>query len=374
MHRILLTTTACICAASAASAAGIERAPFSPAILFEDGNYTEFSLGYVRPEVDGTFTVPAGPAAGLGLGSGDVAGDYFSFGAAVKGQIDENWSWALLVDNGYGADVDYSDADTGYPLAGLTAEVNSVGLTGLVMYTTANNLSFYGGLRYETLEGVVNDLLVDANPDPAVTTLVPYDLSTDTSKELGYVLGVAWEKPEIAARVALTYMSARDHELAGSETINGASVGTNTFTTTIPQSVTLDFQTGVAADTLVFGSVKWTEWSEFDITPVVLGNPLVAYQDDVWGVTLGVGRRFNETWSGAITLGHETGTGQPSGNLGPTEGQSSIGLGVTYTDGPMKVTTGIRYIALGDTTTQVIGAEFEDNSAIAAGVRIGYSF
>ena len=212
-------------------------------------------------------------------------------------------------------------------------------------------------------------------PGPAFFS---YDLATDKSTEIGYILGAAWERPDIAARVALTYMSERDHDLEGTETLSGGPVPGGTFTTTLPQSVTLDFQSGVAADTLVFGSIKWTEWSEFNIAPVfytgTTGLNLIDYDEDTWTLNLGVGRRFNENWSGAISVGYETGTGQPTGNLGPTEGQRSIGLGVTYTEGPMKVTTGVRYVELGDATTQTIGSTFEDNSAVAVGVKVGYSF
>ena len=362
MYRILLTTTAASLLATTAMAGGIDRAPFTTGILFEEGNYAELSFGYARPSVDGTFT--PGPV----LNSGNVAGDYFSYGAGVKWDIDNNWAFALILDNPVGADVDYTDADAGYPFAGTTAEVDSTGITGILKYTTANNISVYGGLRAETLQGTVSDLPTGG---PAGT----YTLDTNTSTELGYIVGVAWERPDIAARVALTYQSERNHDLDGTESFSAVGpAGTNTFTTTLPQTVTLDFQSGVAADTLVFGSLKWTDWSEFDIIPVALGSALVEYEDDVYALNLGVGRRFNETWSGAITIGYETGTGQPTGNLGPTEGQKSIGVGVTYAQGPMEITTGVRYVDLGDATTTTIGAEFEDNSAIGVGVRVGYSF
>ncbi len=43
----------------------------------------------------------------------------------------------------------------------------------------------------------------------------------------------------------------------------------------------------------------------------------------------------------------------------------------------MRITAGIRYVRIGDTTTAVQGvpaAEFDDNDAIALGVKIGYNF
>jgi len=34
-----------------------------------------------------------------------------------------------------------------------------------------------------------------------------------------------------------------------------------------PQSVNLDFQSGIMADTIAFGNVRWVQWSKFAIRP-----------------------------------------------------------------------------------------------------------
>ena len=101
---------------------------------------------------------------------------------------------------------------------------------------------------------------------------------------------------------------------------------------------------------------------------------IVYYDSDRITYTLGLGRKFNDNWSGAVTVSYEPSNGDPTGNLGPNDGYRSIGLGATYTEGPMKITGGIRYVELGTATTRRVGARFEDNDAIAVGVRIGYSF
>ncbi len=93
-----------------------------------------------------------------------------------------------------------------------------------------------------------------------------YTMETSTETDFGYVVGGAWERPDIAARVSLTYHSEIEHDFEADE--NGASTD---FSTTTPQSLTLEGQTGVAADTLLFGSVRWVNWSEFDISPVNFG-------------------------------------------------------------------------------------------------------
>jgi len=349
MNRVIFSAAATSLIAMGANAGGIERSPFSSNILFEDGRYVELSFSAVSPSVDGTF---------MGLSSGDMAPSYFSFGVGYKADINENWSYAIILDQPVGADVDYGGADAGYPFLGSTAVIDSLALTGIVKYTTPNNFSLYGGVRVEQTQGEV------------AIPFFAYTMSTNNDLELGYLVGAAWEKPEIAARVALTYMSEIEHTFDVVE--NG--VASAPFSTTIPKSVTLDFQTGVAADTLVFGSVRWVDWSVFDVTPVAFGTFIVDYPQDVTTYTLGVGRRFNETWSGAVIVGYEDPWGVPVGNLDPTDGQKSIGLGVTYTKDNMKITGGVRYIDIGNATTTTIGADFSDNTAIAAGVRVGWYY
>ena len=61
-------------------------------------------------------------------------------------------------------------------------------------------------------------------------------------------------------------------------------------------------------------------------------------------------------------------------NLGPVDGFNAISVGATYSRDNMKITGGVRYVVLGDATTTTIGANFRDNHAFGAGLKIGYSF
>tara|TARA_R110002167_G_scaffold306283_3_gene510954 strand:+ start:44209 stop:44724 length:516 start_codon:yes stop_codon:yes gene_type:complete len=170
-------------------------------------------------------------------------------------------------------------------------------------------------------------------------------------------------------RVALTYSSAIDLELDGT----GAG-GLGDLTATMPQSVNLEFQSGVAADTLVFGSVRWAEWSQAHITDAVFGE-LVSWDDDVLTYTLGVGRKFSDKFSGAVSVGYEKELGGAVSNLSAKDGYTSISVGGTYTlDNGIELTGGVRYIMVGDATTETIGAVFADNSAVAVGLKVAYNF
>jgi hypothetical protein len=91
-----------------------------------------------------------------------------------------------------------------------------------------------------------------------------------------------------------------------------------------------------------------------------------------------VGRKFNETWSGAVTYAYDSPIGGYMLNLGPVDGYNSIALSATYTRGPLEVTGVIRYFALGDTQTAIgpvaPATNFDGNDAVGIGLRVGYSF
>lgn len=361
MGRVLVTASALAVGAGSALAGGIERSTQSVAPLFEPGNYAEFSFGTFSPEVTGTF--------GGALPSGDMAPSYTTYSFAYKRALRDNLDMALIVDQPVGADVSYPAANAPYPFAGSLAEVRSNAVTGLLRYKFPSNVSVYGGIRAQSVKG--NVAIIAPAVTPAFTN---YAMTADRNFKLGYVVGVAWEKPEIAARVALTYNSKITHTFDTVET-GLAPVGLpGQMDVEIPQSVNLEFQTGIAANTLLFGSIRWVDWTKFDITPPVLGVPIVSYSDDVVTYSLGVGRKFSEQWSGAVILGYEKTGGTPVGNLGPTDGYKSIALAATYTMDNVKITGGLRYVDIGDATTSTIGARFTDNSGVGAGLRVAFSF
>ena len=135
--------------------------------------------------------------------------------------------------------------------------------------------------------------------------------------------------------------------------------------------------------------MRWREWRAFDISPFGFSSPppagaglgaLVSYSHNTITYTLGVGHKFNDTWSGAVQVGYEPSTGGFAGNLGPTDGFTSIGAGVTYTHDKLKVTAGVSYVMIGDAKTQnplapgTTLANFANNHATAVGLKVGYTF
>lgn len=364
------TVTALCLVTGSASAGALDRTgqPVNP--LFEDGRYIEFSLAHVRPDLTGRNINSS--LGTVGTQSGDIGVGTFSFGGAYKADLNSRWSYALIIDQPFVAEVDYPTTP-GYFGSNSSAEFNSTALTALLQYNFDGGFSVYGGLRAQ-----------ETDAKAAIAFARSYTVEADSDWGIGYVAGVAYERPDIALRVSLTYSSevAHENDVIENATIlpaNRASVAE--FET--PQSLNLEFQTGVAENTLLFGGVRWVDWSDFDLSPQAyssagfVGQPLLSYVDDVTTYTLGVGRRLSETWAVSGSISYEENTGNLFTNLGPNDGATSIGLAAVYTQGKVSVTTGIRYAWIGDTTTAVQGspaAEFNDNDAIALGVKIGYNF
>ena len=372
MKKILMTASALALGATAATAGGIERSSQSVGILFEKGNYVELNFGGFSPDVSGTV-------GGGAVNSGDMTGGFGTYSLGYKRALNDKIDIGFVLENAIGANVGYP-LTTVYPLRGTTAEIENMSLTAMMRYKMPQNFSVIGGVRALRTSGEIS------LPAVSVPGLGGYRMNSSTETDFGYLVGVAWEKPEIAARVALTYNSKITHDFTANE--NFSPVPTP-FSTTVPESVNLEFQTGIAQNTLVFGSVRWVHWKQFDITPLVysgidpdgpgpagpLGS-LVDYKANTTTYTLGLGRKFNDQWSGAVVLGYEGSSGQRTGQLGPTDGFRSIALAGTYqATENVKVTLGVRYVDIGDANTNLpINGNFTDNSGWGAGVRVGISF
>lgn len=372
MKKTLTLTAALLASTTAANALGLDRSGQNIGIIFEDGNYAELSFGIVKPSLTGTDEAVFG-----GLGTGNVANDYNQLGLGFKMDINEQMSAALIFDSPYGADVSYPTAAEGggAALGGTSAFLESKAVTALLRYKIDNNWSVHGGLRAETINA---DITLNG---AAYGPLAGYNVSLDDSTGVGFSVGGAYERPDIALRVALTYHSSIEHEFDTAENIDpGVTSKTKVDT---PEAINLDFQTGIAADTLLFGSLRWAKYEDVILSPAEFSSRTggVSLTDVSSGTALniGVGRRFSDEFSGSISFGYE-----PEGDdslvspLAPSNGNYSVALGGEYkVNDNITIAGGVRYVAVGDAsaaTSNAARSNFSGNDAIGVGFRVGYSF
>lgn len=290
---------------------------------------------------------------------------------------------------------------------GTKVEVDTQNLAMVFGFQPNKNWNLYAGGVYQTIKGNIS------LRGQAYSIYNGYDADIKETGGVGWLAGFAYQIPEIALKASLTYRSEVDHDVnirenlptlpalsllgqgAAADAIKNSSADT---TITTPQSVNFDFQTGIMADTVAFANIRWVNWKDFSVQPYKFGQlskvvgpivnrpngfDLVSYADDQWTVTTGVGRKLNDKWAGNVSVGWDSGAGDPITTLGPTEGYWNVGLGLQYSPTPQTfIAGGVKYFWLGDAKAQTGAqagsdqylAEFSDNNAIAYGLKLGYKF
>lgn len=371
MKRVVIGTGTLLLTAMPAMSAGIERSTQSIGILFEEGNYAEASAQFTNPDVSGKDT--------LGFNTKNVAEDFDIYGFGYKHQFTDQISAALIIEHPYGADVNYATPENGGSvlLGGTSANVESSHISGVLRYKFDDAYSVYGGLRMAKVSGTIN--LRGAAYGP----VSGYRARFDNDNPVGWLVGGSWERPDIAARISLTYYSDIEHDLGTTESLNGQPVGRGTTTIKTPEAIALDFQTGVATDTLVYGQIRRVNWSEFQVAPEwftgITGSGLISLEDSTI-YTLGVARKFTDQWSGTAAVVYEPEESDDLVSpLSPTNGRLGLTVAGIYTVNHWKFTGGINYTKLGDAqpetgTPDTARAKITDSDAISLGLKVGYRF
>lgn len=367
----LLGGCALSAAVGTAQAGGFSRGIADTDLLFEEGNFNmRAGVTYVAPQRGyATLTAPAGAAFSGGSvvpgttydsTDGDYSDPYAIPSAAVKFNITDDLRCAGTLTQAFGAGSTYGPqaiAFGGY--ADGTGTVNEGfetyefgGTCGYKFDLAKGRAWILGGAFVEDFSysqtvrffgPVLNLALQKAGvPAPQAGYLssalngTDATLAFDGGYQPGFRIGAAYEIPEIALRVQLMYRSEVNHEADGTFTTaldgvdppgptppftSGIAVGTGT----LPQSVELKVQSGIAPGWLAFGSVRWTDWSVLDtLNYTITGGPLEGvreleyYFKDGWTVTGGLGHAFNENLSGVIGLTWDRGVSTTEDTLSDT--------------------------------------------------------
>lgn len=364
-----LTTTALIALGTSAMAGGLDRSGQGIGALFQTGNYAELSFGRVSPSITG------GVEPGTGVSYSNVGWKFSQIGAAFKADLSDQLSYAIILDQPFGASVKYPHVASGNYRA-LRSVVDSTALTAVMRYKFSDNMSIHAGLRRQSVEGEIT--LSGA----AFGGASGYQLSLARDSAMGYLIGATYEIPEIALRASVTYNSSVDHTMSSTEFLPAGLGGPITFPSSdvdvsTPESINIDFQTGISQNTLLSASIRYAKWSDFDVVSPTLSSDLADLGDST-AYSIGVGHRLNENWAVTAGLGYEgSGSGTVSA-LAPTNGSTSLGLGAIYTVENFTVSGGVRYVKFGDAEAQSGSAPaptpFTDNSAVAVGVKFGINF
>ncbi len=330
---------------------GLDRLKFSPSFLFEKGNYVELFLAKAHPSVSPSFAPKS-----------NVAKDVNTLQFAYKRKVSDKFGLGLMINTQpVGVDVDYSTIGST-----LRGSVSAKSFIGLGKYNATDRVSVYGGLKYQTQEGD-SDLR-------ALNPTIPGATSFTQDSDIGLVVGAAYSIPKIALRASLTYESALDFNHATViPSLGGLNIGTTTSAT--PKTLTLELQSGIAKNTLLFGSIRRAEWADAQVN--FLGTTQLSDFTDTTDYKLGIGRKFSDSLSGSITLNYEKSNGRPSSPFSPQDGEKGIAIGAKYTAKSGLMTSfGVQYRKLGDTVTTATSGSlpFKDNDVVTVGMKFSKNF
>ena len=438
----LTLAIASISFASAAQAAGLDRSTQPSWGFTQDGTFAYIERITIDPSItgkDNAATTPSPTTYEEGRDTDNMALNYNFINYGAKADVNDKVSVGVFFDQPWGADVEFTGNNNfvnnpqvnlaiatkakenldkisltdpnykkGYeqwgaaariaqnsalhPNEGTNVSVDSKNFTGLlgVKFGEKNNWQVYGGPVLQKLEGEVH------LRGKAYNSTQGYDGIFAQSNGYGWMAGLAYSKPEIALKAALTYRSEIDHDTVAYESMpaTGES-GSYDMTITTPKSVNVDFQTGLNPTTLLTAKLRWVPWSDFSIKPPLYnattkkptgadfkplypnGLNLIDYSDDGWAAEVGLGKKLSNQWAVSGSVGWDSGAGDPTTTLGPVEGHWNVGLGAKYNVTPeVAVSAGVKYLMFGDAKSKIpngdLVGDFQNNDAWIYGLRLTY--
>lgn len=359
-----------------AQAGGFSRGEADTDILYEDGTVAaRGGYVYVMPQ-RGYETIDG--AAGT---DDDFTQNYSVPSFSAKFRASENFSCALTYTQPFGAKSEYGTQ------AQLADRAADTGLSGLLGGNAVKSSQFdtdeFGGTCAVNFNAGPGDFYILGG---VFTQSFDYTerkdfgtLNLQDDSAFGYRLGAAYEIKEYALRAELMYRSQVDHDASGIFTLESAAlsfatgipVGTQLSSNgsgSLPQSLELSLQSGIAPGWLAFGSIKWTDWSVLETLDYSITNLPDSsknfYWRDGWTITGGVGHTFTDNVSGAVSLTWDRGVSTGADIVTDTW---TLGAGTQIKAGPGVVRVGAAVSYLTEGSQEVNGTTGADFDATVGG-------
>jgi long-chain fatty acid transport protein len=372
--------------ATAVQAGGLERGGYNIDLLFDPSSVAlEATTTYVNPQRDLEDGRDINPANGLGANG--AGGGSTSVRDTESYWVPRVGFKAALGDSGIDCMADYSQPWGAHTKPGRNwvgasdnteTKVESDNYAVTCSYKWAmgpGNARIIGGGFYQEVSGFKERLV--APPNVLGSGIGRLEL---TSHGWGGRVGVGYEIPEYALLTSLVYNSeVKLRDLGGSIDLSEITIPFAaapggllqlskydvTGNATMPASLEFKLQSGIAPDWLAFGSVKWTDWSQLQsvrFCPATPG-PLtpctsldLLYRDGIT-VTGGIGHKFNDRWSGAVSLTWDRGT---STAINTQTDTWTIGTGVSYKpteNVELRLAGAVGLLTSGSSGTKTIGGQ-----------------
>ena len=383
---------------TAVYAGGWETGRLDTGILYQDGNYVEASYGSLDYSVNGSTQANqthemAKDQKRMSLSGKFAAGDFdiglTSFGSGAiqmdgQGAAVDAGACSIALGNytnAAGAAAIAQGTDTPTPTADMLTQAQLMGANCSVvpsadvkLNTEALMARYSFNDKYSVIAGVRQSSLRKSSLD---TLAAAY--SIDAVSKTGAVYGFAYERPDIALKFEILRSESITIDLVG----KAATSLDVTGTLVIPEATTINFQTGIAENTLLIASAHRVNWTGSDVKLNVAAETSLNQASDFSNTTsysLGLGRKLNEATSASLTYSWEKGTNPGGASTSPftmSNGSETLSAGVQHKIGSITISGGISYTKAGDvdvTHSSGLTASYADNSVTAVGIKFGYNF
>ena len=342
----LKITTLIIFISYNAFAGGLEVSRQNNMILFSDGKTVNFSSRQTSSTVtDNLYT---------SLDSQSIIKQLNIMSAAFKSDYSDTISYAFEMYEPMASTLQYPATIGGVP-AGQKALLRSQALSLTGKYDLTNSgFGVVASIRQLTIKRST------VNISPAQG-----DLVTTPDSGIGYMAGVSYKRPEIALKVLLSHAPGID--IVVPTTVVGSG------TVSQPNFTTLEFETGIANNTLLFGSIHQGEHASAQVK--LNGIGAISSFTDGEKYNIGVGRKFSEKLSGSFSYTTEEGSSATGTSLlSPTNGTDTYSIGVNYVTESVDVAFGYAMSSFGDkaVTTAYGTGNFTNNDATTTGLRVKF--
>ena len=374
--KILSSVAALAAFPIAANAEGLERFNVDPGFLFGEGNAANISFASVSPSLSATEGALFDLESGL-----EVAPSFSAVTGSVKTSVGDNIDLGIWYSNsGNGVAIDWGTI-AGATSAGsnvdftIEADLKMPTLAALGRYKVTDNISVFGGIKRVTVnDGAYVKLGSNLVSPGGVIDEQSHWILSEIS-EMGMIYGAAYEMPEIALRVSLMIEDDIDLEIPTTVGAGFAPAAGNSIAS-IGDAMTLNFQSGIAEGTLLFGSIRNSKWEDNQVSiPTAAGSATISTFEDGTSYSLGVGRKMSEELSLSISAFYDGGDGNDASELSPTGANRSLSFGGKYAISEnADLSGGINYSMRGDATTSSLGATLNDSSVMTIGASLAFKF
>jgi long-subunit fatty acid transport protein len=354
-----------------AYAEGLERINIDPSFMFNEGSTAEIGFASVSP------SLPAvkGTGSAFTFTSGlDVASSFSAVTGSVKTEMGDSFDLGLFyTTQGNGVGLDYGTITGPEGAVTIKAALEIPTLAAIGKYQINDSMSVFVGAKQATVKaGATLKLGSDTNANLVPDVTSHWELAKKSG--IGAIYGAAYEMPEIALRVVLTIEDDIDLKIAA--TSKGGAASTGTATASIGDAMSLNFQTGIAEDTLLFGNIRRSSWKDNQVkVPTPAGLAQISSFSDGNSYSLGIGRKISDTLSLSISGFYDGSSGGAISELAPTGATRTLSLGGKYAIADnADLSFGGSYSQRGDALTANYKASLTDSEVISLGAKIAFSF